>query len=131
VRCDDLRFRLGVVVFLQRITCWMEGRVWVFYHQVMLGKLMEASSDGFYAVCCGLESVSIPRQSAFHLVENRIVTAVDGVTPVHVGGNGITIAGVGTKNIYFVCGCVRSQESVLVDVVGVCSIPPGVISGEP
>jgi hypothetical protein len=79
----------------------MESRVRVFYDNVMLGKLLHITPD-----CRRYVAIrhlgTIPGPSAFHLVENRVVALVDGISAVHIGRDKIAIAFVGTEGVCLV-----------------------------
>lgn len=92
--------------------------------------------EGSYIGPDGLRDVSsrnciaVPQAGAFHLVEDGVVGAVDGIAAVDVCADEEAGAFVCGEDVGLVGGGVGSEDGVFVDVVGVCFVASRVVGGE-
>jgi hypothetical protein len=63
-------------------------------------------------------------------MEDRIVTSVDSIPTIHIGGDRIAIAEIRAERVDFVGARVRSQNGVLVHVVRVGLAATRMVRGE-
>jgi len=63
-------------------------------------------------------------------VEDRVVCPVDGIPSVDIRGDRVAIASISSEDLYFVRSSVRSEEGVLVDVIGVAPCSARMVCGE-
>lgn len=81
---DYFGFFGGVEGGLQGVALGVEGRVGVLDYEIMLGQLLEVFLDLGDQLGAGGKVVAVPCQGTFHLVEDGVVAAVDGVSAVDI-----------------------------------------------
>lgn len=72
----------------------------------------------------------VPHPCAFHLVEDRVVAAVDGVSAIDICGDEETIGEVGAECVCLVGGGMGAQDSGGVDIVRVGLAAAWMVGGE-
>lgn len=92
VRRDGLDFLGGVVLGLERVALDVDGRVRVLDGDAVRGDAVHVFHNGCGGMRGVLERVrrrALPQHGALHLVEDRVVAAVDRIAPVHVRDHGV------------------------------------------
>lgn len=141
VRCYGFDFLGAVVLGLEGVALRVRGGVVVFDGDAVGGDAADVVPDGGRGLGCVLQGFGrgpLPQHGALHLVEHRVVAAVDGVAAVDVRddgvadlfGAGVFIAADLLEVGLLVRACVRAQHRLLVDVVGVCAAAARVVRGE-
>jgi hypothetical protein len=60
-------------------------------------------------------------------MENGIVTAVNCISSVDIRTNEVALTLIAAERVGLMCGCVRSQDSLLIDIVRVSSISSNMV----
>ena len=74
---------------------------------------------------------SIPDPSTFHLVEDRVVASVDGITAIDVSAYYVAATLVVFEKLSFMRAGVGAENGILIDVICVCFASPWMICRKP